>query len=199
MQQMLQHSDPPLGRPGCWGRPDIYDSEDKECRGCGFQNTCRNQVIKLTPNQQMAPVQTTAPYYPYQPAPYTAPQSAMPAPVPAPVQIARYQPAPMPAPIAPPTYMAPVKVPAPLPTVQPQYSQQGFPAQQDWYGRMQDPLFFSVLSPPPFRPQMLGETFPERVFKNLLLDVTALAFGHLMLGLRQMILPPQPQDKSNER
>lgn len=199
MQQTLLYGDSQTGnRPGCWGRTDVYDSENRECRGCGFQNSCRNQVIKLTPQQQVIPqAPMNAPtYYPYQTAPYQAPVPApmpMQAPVPAPMQIARYQPSVTPAPIAPPTYVAPapVRVPAPIPTQQPQ-QMQNVPPQQDWYGRMQDPLFFHILSPPPFRPQMPGEVFGERLLKNLALDVAAMACGHLMLGLRQMILPPGP-------
>lgn len=177
-------------RPSCWGRTDIYDSEDRECRNCGFQSSCRAQVIKLTPTQQTPPVNTPAPYY-HSYAPYTSPQPA-PAPVAAP--IVKYHP-PAPAPIVPapapvaPTYTAPVVKAVPAPMQQPQ----AVPVQQDWYGRMQDPLFFTVLSPPPFRPQMQGESFGERVLKNLALDLTAMAAGHLMLALRQMLLPPVPK------
>lgn len=184
----------PIGnRPSCWGKPDVYDSQDRECRGCGFQVSCRDQVIKLTPTHQTPPVTTTpAPYYHSYAAPYSAPQAA---PMPAPVQITQYRPpvqvapAPVPAPIAPPTYTAPAK---PVVPTQPQVQQPMF--QQDWYGRMQDPLFFTILSPPPFRPQMHGENFGERFFKNLLLDLSAMAAGHLMLALRQMVLPPGPND-----
>lgn len=171
-------------RPGCWGRPDVFDAGDRECRGCGFQATCRAQVIKLTPNQQV-PVTTPAPYYASY-APYAQQSNVQPAPAPAPIM--RYQPplpAPMPVPVAPPQYTAPVRV-ATQPT---QPAQQPAPA-QDWYGRMQDPLFFTVLSPPPFRPQMQGENFGERVLKNLALDLAAMAAGHMMLALRQMLLPP---------
>jgi hypothetical protein len=64
---------------------------------------------------------------------------------------------------------------------------------------MQDPLFFTILSPPPFRPQMQGENFGERFFKNLLLDISAMAAGHLMLALRQMILPPLPPGQNDQR
>lgn len=196
MQPQL-YGNPSVGnRPSCWGKPDIYDSQDRECRGCGFQSSCRDQVIKLTPAQQNPPVTTTpAPYY-HSYAPYAAPQPTVaPAPVPAPVQISQYRPAPVaPAPIAPPTYTAPATR-APVPQQPPQAAQ----FQQDWYGRMQDPLFFTVLSPPPLRQQMYGETFGERFFKNLLLDVGAMAAGHLMLALRQMLLPPLPPDPTQRR
>jgi len=46
---------------------------------------------------------------------------------------------------------------------------------------------------------MYGETFGERFFKNLLLDVGAMAAGHLMLALRQMLLPPLPPDPTQRR
>lgn len=190
--QSQPFGDPQVGnRPGCWGRTDVYDSDSRECRGCGFQSTCRNQVIKSTPAQAVAPV--NQPYYSQYTAPalpYMAPQLAQ-----APIQVARYQ-APAPAPIAP-MYTtpapAPVRVQAQVPTLSHQQMQPGQP-QQDWYGRMQDPLFFQILSPPPFRPQMHGENFGERLFKNLMLDLASMAMGHLMLGLRQMVLPPQPPD-----
>lgn len=184
-------------RPPCWGRPDVYDAGDRECRGCGFQTTCRAQVIKLTPTQQISPVNSPAPYYTTY-APYAPQPAVQPAPVPAPVPapITRYQP-PAPAPmmpVAPPTYTAPVKVATqPTQTVHPQVHQQMLA--QDWYGRMQDPLFFTVLSPPPFRPQMQGENFGERVLKNLALDLAAMAAGHLMLALRQMLLPPGQEQR----
>lgn len=189
MQSQL-YGDPQIGnRPGCWGRTDVYDSDSRECRGCGFQSSCRNQVVKLTPAQAVAPV--NPPYYSQYQAPalpYVAPP---PAPAPAPAPVVRYQ---APAPMAP-TYTAPapapVRMPAQVPTMAHPQMQQG-QMQQDWYGRMQDPLFFTVLSPPPFRPQMPGENFGERVVKNMLLDGVALLLGHGMLALRQMLLPPPP-------
>lgn len=203
----LSHGDPASGnRPGCWGRSDVFDSESRECRGCGFNSTCRSQVIKMTINQQPTVPQVTqtipAYYSPIpQPAhlPYQVPHSPVapapiPAPVaqvaPAPVSIQRYNP-PAPAPVAP-SYMAPrVASPQPTQPTQP-VAVAGQPFVQDFYGRMQDPLFFQILSPPPFRSQMMGESFGERFFKNLMLDLGTMAFFHAGLALRQMFLPPQP-------
>lgn len=186
---------PPTGSPSCWGRVDSYNSEDRECRGCGFQNTCRNQVIKLTLNNQQAIPQMPIPapqyYSSYQPAVAPAPNYTLPTHhAPAPI-VTRYVP-PQPAPI--PVYQSPrPPVHQQQQMAQPQQPQQQIPA-VDWYGRTQDPLFFHVLSPPPFRPQMPGEQFGERLMKNIILDIATLFFGHLMLGARQMILPPQPDD-----
>ncbi len=201
------YGDPPVGnRPGCWGHVNVYDSTNRECRGCGFQTSCRNHVIKLTIENQQGVQQMpipAAPYYnqyqSYQPAQqslYPQPMAHLPMqmPAPAPVPVVRYTP-PTPAPVqAPvPTYQAPN---ATRPVQTQQYTQQqGYiPPNTDWYGRSQDPLFFHILSTPPFRPQLPGELFWERVLKNLVLDGLSLAFGHLMLSLRQMVLPPRPEE-----
>lgn len=196
-------------RPGCWGRTDIYDSENRECRGCGFQSTCQNQVIKTIQSAQPTVPQVSqshSPYSPFQhqPQQYSIPQSAFRVPTPAPFSppVPSYVPqAPLPAPYAVPTRI-PVVPPAPMPQMhaaqmQPQMTQ--MPTQmpmtgaQDFYGRVQDPLFFPVMNAPPFRPQLPGETFGERFLKNLFLDLGTMAAFHVGLALRQMILPPQPK------
>lgn len=186
-------------RPGCWGRADVYDADNKECRGCGFQETCRSQVIKTISAHQVAVPQVSNvpqyspqyPGFPQQQQQYAVPQQTQQAPVwqPQQLQPRAFVPAP--------TYAAPTRVgppqpvpPAPVPQQQVQPQPGMVPA--DWYGRMQDPLFFQILSPPPFRGQMQGETFMERVGKNMLLDLGTMAFFHLGLAMRQMFLPPQP-------
>jgi hypothetical protein len=204
----LSHGDSQSGnRPGCWGRADTFDTESRECRGCGFQITCRSQVINQTLNQQQTvpQVSTLPSYYSIQPhaqQPYAVPKQVAQAPVP-------FQAPPAPAPVAAVTRYVPP--PAPLPTTmtapysapprtiqqQPPPQMQQMPQQhpqmtQDFYGRMQDPLFFQILGSPPFRPQMPGENFGERVVKNLLLDLGTMAFFHAGLALRQMFLPPKP-------
>lgn len=183
-------------RPGCWGRLDVYDSEGRECRGCGFQSSCRDNVIKQTINNQQAVQQVSTGYYsPYQQpmpfAPAPAPMAITPyqAPAPAPVQVARFV---APAPVV---QQQPVRVPAPIPTQLPQQAMHPGQMQHDWYGRMQDPLFFQILQPPPFRAQVPGESFGQRFIKNLALDLGTMAFFHAGLALRQMFLPPKPPDQ----
>lgn len=193
----LTHGNSHTGnRPGCWSRVDVYDSENRECRGCGFQESCRAQVIKTINTQQQAavPQVSNVPSVPYyaqfpQQTQYAAPQQV---PV---LQPPAMQPRPFmpPSQYAAPSYAAPTRVSPPPQQVQaPPQQQQMQSAPADWYGRMQDPLFFQILSPPPFRAQMQGETFLERVGKNMALDVGTMAFFHLGLALRQMFLPPQP-------
>lgn len=72
--------------------------------------------------------------------------------------------------------------------------QQQVPARfQDWYGRVQDPMFYAVTTaPPPFRPQFEGESFGERVMKNAGLAMAEAAVGQVLLAIRQMFLPPGP-------
>ncbi len=204
-------------RPSCWGRREIYDANDRECRGCGFQASCRDQVIKSVsalqptiPPTQSQPV--TNSYYQNFLPPQIQQQPAL-APVPFnpvvptfnpvvpvvkfnPPQMQQMQPA-QPQMFAQPPQMfsqvRPVPVaqqPPPVPQIpQPMVGQQ---RPVDWYGRTSDPLHFALFQPPPFRPQMEGESFMERVGKNLALDLGTMALFHLGLALRQMVLPPQP-------
>lgn len=201
----LSHGNPQTGnRPGCWSRVDVYDSENRECRGCGFQESCRAQVMKTISTQQQVAVQqvSNVPYYaPFQQQQqYATPQYT----VPQQQQIPMYQPQmtmqPRPFVPAAPSYAVPARVgpPAQAPQAAPQQQVQQA-AITDLYGRMPDPLFFQVLSPPPFRAQMHGETFVERVGKNMLLDLSAMAFFHLGLAVRQMLLPPQPSHPPREK
>jgi hypothetical protein len=199
-------------RPGCWGRNDIYDLQSRDCRGCGFQTSCRDQIIKQTMNTQPSPVpQVNSPthipsYYStfLQPTPFAQPQQVpqqfapqappmfqQPQPPQQQVSVFKFQPPPVPMQAAP-AFQAPR--PPSVPVMQPpqpqQLQQQVLMGQQDFYGRVQDPLFYALMAPPPFRPQMEGETFMERVGKNLLLDLTSMACFHLGLALRQMFMPP---------
>ncbi len=204
-------------RPSCWGRTDVYDGNDRECRGCGFQVSCREQVLRVIQSTQPVipqipnpPPMTQPSYYqnfltPNAPAPLVP--VAPPQPVPfnpaQPVQIMKFgQPPTVPQvpqmfqqpQVAPPPQMFAQRPALPVPvTTQPPVPQAPQQARfGDWYGRAQDPLHFALFQPPPFRPQMEGETFFERVGKNLALDLGTMFFFHLGLALRQMILPPAP-------
>jgi hypothetical protein len=197
-------------RPKCWGRD--FNSEDRECKGCPWQVTCREQVIRDAVNRQPAapapvqgppmnyyqqpmpmyqppaPVQPVHPYYQSalaRPVPVAAPA---PAPAPVPVQV---QPAPAPFQVV--QYQRPA-APAPAPMQAPVPVQQPQPIQVlDWYGRFQDPVFYQVATaPPPYRPQHPGETFFERVAKNVGLSMLEAVFMQCFLAVRQMVLPPVP-------
>lgn len=206
-------------RPGCWSNANVYDNQSRECRGCGFQSSCREQVIKQTMNNQpsVPNVSTIPSYYsqfPQQSVPFATPSPVAP-PMPPPMfgppqpqqpTVMKFTAPPPPAPqqmqMQPQMYAPQQMQQMPQQPMQQQMrpmSPQPQPFQhqvsmgsQDFYGRVQDPLFFALMQPPPFRPQMDGETFMERFGKNLMLDLGAMACFHLGLALRQMFLPPQP-------
>lgn len=206
-------------RPKCWGRD--FNSEDRECKGCAWQVGCREKVIKdAVERQQSPPMTLQAPvmtnYYQPQPFPapqqYSVPQPAQPVQVPTYYQPAVVKPAPIQGPAP-----APFQVPAPVQVPQPQYQVvpykppvvQAQPAQapqpppqvqqpqmvvHDYYGRFQDPLHYQItMAPPPYRPQMVGETFWERLAKNTGLMMTETLLASLILGVRQLVLPPTPR------
>lgn len=206
-------------RPGCWGKTDVYDNQSRDCRGCGFQSSCRDQIIKQTMANQPAVPNMSVPSYSTQfltPTPFAVPQPQQVAPPPmfhpaayapqvpqppqppqpqqVPVQVMKFNPPTFPAPAAPPQMFQQPRPPQPQPVQQ----QMGM-GMQDFYGRVQDPLFFALMQPPPFRPQMEGETFMERFGKNLMLDLGAMACFHFGLALRQMFLPPQPPSLPPEK
>jgi hypothetical protein len=193
---MYQYGSPAAGtdgRPRCWGQS--FNSEDPECRRCAYQASCRDQVIRSNVNRQQAvpvapPIPAAAQQYfqnyappSYSPQPYQVPATTV-------VQV---QPVPQPQPV-------PVRVAAPVPPRPPQQVQQGqtYPHQpigmHDWYGRMQDPMMYTVhAAPAPFRPQMEGESFFERVAKNTALAMVEGFFAQMFLAVRQMVLPPPPR------
>jgi hypothetical protein len=60
------------------------------------------------------------------------------------------------------------------------------------YGWLNDPLYYSgVATPPPMRPQLAGETFFERVVKNMGLSMMESMFFQGYLAVRQMVLAPE--------
>lgn len=180
-------------RPKCWGQS--YNSEDRECRGCSWQASCRDQVIRTQVNRQpAAPQQVQTPMNYYQPQQFAVPQH-----VPAtfqpprpPVQVAPPQPYQV-TPYRPPQPQIQTQMQVPMmPLPAPQVSQQ--PVQMsviDYYGRFQDPLHYSLMTaPPPYRPQMTGESFFERVAKNVALAMLEVVAMQGLLAVRQMVLPP---------
>lgn len=170
-------------RPQCWGSG--YESESRQCKGCGWQNSCREHIISLNINRQNSPQQqqnvpaySFAQYPSFAPAPYTSPlpvvqQQQWPAPpaAPAPVQVQQFRPV-SPAPPVPAQQARPMApfIPAPMP---------------GGYGSIGDP-FFNVIgaSPAPVRPQYEGESYAGRVFKNAGLSAVEAIFGQFLLGIR---------------
>jgi hypothetical protein len=167
-------------RPRCWSK--AFDDGTRECRGCGFQTSCKEEIYRQTAARAAQP----APIF----QPYAVPQT---------VQVMPPQP----------TYQAPQQQPfrsmtvspmAPLaPIHQPQQQPQRVavhppPQQQYGYGWIQDPLYYTLTSaPPPVRPQMGDETFFDRVVKNTGLAMMESFFGQCLLAVRQMVLPPTPK------
>lgn len=167
------------GKPACWGKS--YEDGNRECRNCGVQGSCKDEVIRNNVNRPAFSF-----YQPYQQQTFQAPAPQ------------------------PPTYY---QVPAPQPTYQqvqfrPTYQPQQVPVQSVQtqfrppvpqqqmappyqYGWVQDPLQYQLFSsPPPFRPQLDGETFFERVVKNTGLAMLESILGSMLLAVRQMVLEP---------
>src|ERR1043165_621139 len=36
-----------VGRPRCWGNPAEYNPDLRECRGCTFVASCRDNIVRL--------------------------------------------------------------------------------------------------------------------------------------------------------
>jgi hypothetical protein len=62
------------------------------------------------------------------------------------------------------------------------------------YGWLNDPLYMQMFSvPPPMIPQLPGETFLERLGKNMLRDAGVSMAANLYWALRQMVMAPMQQ------
>lgn len=167
-------------RPRCWSK--AFDEGARECRGCSFQTSCKEEIIRLN---SLKPVAAPAPqqyFQQFQPQfqPYAVPQ---------PVQV--IQPAqPAQAPAVP--QFRGLQV-APVPPQQQRPVHQ-VPHQPYGYGWIQDPLYYTLSSaPPPMRHQMGEETFFDRTVKNVGLAMLESFFGQCLLAVRQMVLPPVPR------
>lgn len=181
-------------RPRCWSKS--HDEGSRECRGCSFQTSCKEEIIRLNATRPLAAPAPQQPYYApqYQPAPQ---QTFQPYAVPQPVQVLQ-QPVQQslvpqfkgltPAPVAAPVLATPVMTAQPMKPIHP------IPQQQYGYGWIQDPMYYALTSaPPPMRPQMGDETFFGRVVKNTGLAMLESFFGQCLLAVRQMVLPPPPR------
>ena len=173
-------------RPRCWSK--AFDGGARECRGCGFQTSCKEEIIRTSTHRE---VPAPAPQFQHQYQPPFQPQF-QPYAVPQPANII-YPPAP-----AVPQFrglqQAPVQQ---VPVQQQQQQQRSFhpaPVQQYGYGWIQDPMYYALVSaPPPMRPQMEAESFFNRVAKKTGLAMLESFFGQCLLAVRQMVLPPTPR------
>ena len=181
-------SQPLAERPRCWSKS--HDEGSRECRGCGFQASCKDEIIRM--NQSRAPTAPTPQYYqpqyqqPFQP--YAVPQ---------PVQV--LYPAAQQQQSAVPQFrgLAPTVQQASQPMPMVQKSVYPMASQQYGYGWIQDPLYYALTSaPPPMRPQMGDESFFDRVVKNTGLAMLESFFGQCLIAVRQMVLPPQPPQRT---
>ena len=165
---------PTIERPRCWGRS--FDEMSSECRKCGFQNSCKDEIIRLNINRPAPPMAMQPMYGPAPAVPYAAPQQVPP--------MMAFQPQPPPRPQQPQQY-AQEAVQRTVPMAM---------TQQPPYGWLHDPLYYTMAAtPPPVRPQMQGESFVERVAKNAGLAMVEALFGQCFLAVRQLILPPTPK------
>jgi hypothetical protein len=196
-------------RPRCWGKE--YATDNRECRACSFNNSCRDQIIRSNINrpslyqqaQHTVPTNNTIPHVPYRTA-YPAQTYATPQPVPTvPVQPApTFTPPTIPLQQPtyqhvqpPPRYQPPQPQPQQAQPAQPQQqqAQQPQPTQNSYpYGWLQDPLYWQIsATPSPVRPQLPGETYFQRVSKNMVLALAEAFFAQGLLAMRQLVLPPK--------
>ena len=180
-----QFAPPVLNQPGyppCWGNPRSFDPNSRECRSCGVQSSCKDRAdaqraVQPTwqpPTQVWQPPVTNT----WQPPVIqttnqwtTNPWGQRP-----PLQ--QWQPPVVPQPQPPPQVVYVV--------------QQG----GEFYGRYNDPIHYAIASAPlPPRHQMQGETFFQRFMKNAFLGALESVTEEALKGVRQMVLPPSPQQK----
>lgn len=160
MQYQYGAPSPIAERPRCWSK--AYDEGTRECRGCGFQISCKEEIFRQNASRQPAPVQSYQPYS-----------------VPQPAQVIPFQPQP---------FRGATLVQQPQQAQRPTYPP---PSDPYGYGWIQDPLSNTLHSaPPPVRPQMGNESFFNRVAKNAGLAMMEAFFGQCLLAVRQMVLPP---------
>lgn len=162
-------------KPACWGNMQYHNPNTRECSSCYFQTTCRDQIVR-TRNAQPPVTAVAPPVAPY----YQHPGQA-------PVQVSQ---------------QAPIQQRQPQPVVPQQQSI--FPAPPQYgYGWLTDPMYYTMAaSPAPMVPQLGGESFWERLFKNIVISGVQSATWQLHLGSRQWvwapeqepinIIPPQP-------
>lgn len=171
---------PATEKPRCWGKS--FDETDRECRGCGFQNSCKEELIRKNVHRPMTP----PPYYAPQPVrSYATPQPVQPLHQP----ITSY---PYHQPSTPPGFQMATVAKALAPMMHPQPMTPASSGHR--YGWLQDPLYYTInAAPPPMRVQMNGESFFERALKNALLGALERGAAECFLAIRQMLLaPPVP-------
>jgi hypothetical protein len=168
--------------PPCWGNPRSFDPNSRECRSCGVQSSCKEKADQNRIAQPWAP-----PVIPsVQQAPWQAPWQM-------PVSPPQQQWTTNPWGQKPMQQWQPPAVSQPAPPPQVVYVLQNG---GEFYGRYNDPVHYAIASAPlPPRQQMQGETFLQRFMKNVFLGALESVTEEALKGVRQMILPPGPQQK----
>jgi hypothetical protein len=173
----------PQGSPHCWGIQ--YNSEDRTCRNCDYQGTCRTEVIrKDLAARPVGAAPVPPPSYTTPPAPVRTIPVNYAAPPPTPYQYyTQPQPPQTPGAVRYAPQATQQQAPRPLQAPPPQYG----------YGSTYDPMFYALAQvPEPFRPQVLGETFVQRVAKNMVLAGFEALLKEMVLGVRQLQWWPKP-------
>lgn len=197
-----QYAPPGAGvpeRPRCWGQEQFHDPNDRGCRVCPSRQSCADQIVRIKNTQAQQAPQFNA---------YAAQQIAQQQQQFLPQQYVQQQQmaVPQPAPIQQPVYggavpqvnrafapAQPVFAPA-TPQQMAQRPVSPHPAPIGYgLGWMQDPLYYQMAAnPPPMRPQFEGESFTERLGKNVGLAMAEALLMQLFLGIRQVVLTPKP-------
>ena len=155
----------PPGSPPCWSQS--FAEFDSTCRNCPYSSSCKDSIIRREASRVQAPA-----------LPTWNPQPAVPIPPAAPV---RWGAPAIPAPVIPPAPLMP------QPVSQPVNGLMRFA-----YGAVQDPMMMAFAAvPSPFRKQLEGETFVERVGKNMFLSAVEAVLEQGLLGVRGYYWPPE--------
>jgi hypothetical protein len=165
-----QYGSPPdQQRPSCWGNERFHNPNTRECRSCYFQTSCRDQILRSRGYQPAAPAVAPPAPYGYMPSPgYPVAPPAQPQVVP--VNLA-----------------PPARAPAPQQGIYP-------PPERYGYGWLTDPMYYQMAaSPPPMVPQLDGESFIERLLKNMVIDGLRSLTFQLHLATRQWVWPTPMQ------
>lgn len=197
---------PQQGHPPCYTDEIYYDPTSRDCRSCTWQNSCKESIDAKRRNNGLTqiggqhrpaitsiPQQVASPFIHNQPVPNAPHWPGNLVPNAPPPGVFRWpniaQPA-QPMAAYPNQYQ---QQPAQRPQVQNAAPTQ-YAFQDEHFGRVQDPLYYTISATPvPMRPQFAGETFTERLTKNVALHLMEVFLTQLLLGVRQMFMPPSKQ------
>jgi hypothetical protein len=210
-QVQQQRVQPNTAQPPCYTDERYYDPTSRDCRSCSWQNSCRDSIEAKRRSNNLSQVGQGPAVNNFRPQPVPSPFIVTPP------QNVQNQPQPnmwanpyqqQPQPQQPggvfrwpnlgqygaPQYANPAQVPRPNAQVF-QTTQTQYTFKDEQYGRVQDPLYHTISATPvPMRPQFAGETFTERLTKNVALHLMEVFLTQLLLGVRQMFMPPSMRE-----